>query len=514
MSDTPAFHRQQLISAQRAAILDQQAIRDLGIPAHLLMENAGANAARIILRRYPMAQHILIVCGPGRNGGDGCVVARHLVGTGKRVALLMVVDETKIVGDARMMFRIAEQCGVVVHWSKPDGGGTSALLDFTDFELIVDAVFGTGLSRVVDGLFAEWIVRLEQSGLPIVSLDVPSGIDASSGECLGRAIHANLTITFQTMKRGLWIEPGASHAGTIEIAPLGIPEVGSGDHDGLLLTREWVRDEIGRRAANTHKGQYGHVVVIAGSRGKSGAALLTARGALRSGAGLVTLVVPQSIGGQFLYEQPELMVEPVPDRDGHFSTCSLAAIQRHIEGKDSVVIGPGIGREDDIISELTACQIPIPMLIDADGLWFLNINRPLYGRILITPHPGEAGRLLGETAAAVQARRLSSAQRLQQALQCELLLKGSKTLILSADGKLYVNPTGNPGMSSAGMGDVLSGMVSAFLARGLDPSIGLATGAFLHGLAGDLAAARVGEESLVATDLIESLPDAFASISL
>jgi hydroxyethylthiazole kinase-like uncharacterized protein yjeF len=497
--------------------VDTRAITQLGIPGPRLMENAGSGAARLIARAFApiRGKRVLIVCGRGNNGGDGFVVARRLKARGARAQLVLIGRRSEVKGDAavalgRWRGRIEE---VVA------GPRLPALdRDLGRADVIVDALLGTGLTGPARGLVADAIDAVNRAGRPVVSLDLPSGLSADHGAPLGPAVQATLTVTFAGYKRSLLLYPAASRAGRTDVVDIGIPpaEVGRG-MTTFLLEEGDIRRQFPARRPDAHKGSFGHLLVIAGSIGKTGAAGLAGRAALRSGVGLCTIATPAS-------QQPivagfgmEPMTEPLPETPGQ--TVSVKARERILDlvaRTDAVALGPGLSLEpetQELVRGLIA-DVERPMVVDADGLSALAGHLDVLGRAAgpraLTPHPGEMARMLGVTVPDVQSDRLEAVRTFCVRHGVALALKGAGTVIGGPDGRVFVNPTGNPGMASGGSGDVLTGMVGAFLARGFDAVTALQAGCFLHGLAGDQACAKRGEEALIAGDIIEAIAVAMA----
>jgi hydroxyethylthiazole kinase-like uncharacterized protein yjeF len=495
--------------------LDERAISRLGIPGADLMENAGRGAATLIaghlgpLRGKPVA----IVCGKGNNGGDGLVVARHLRTRGARASVWLLGRKGEVKGDAgQALRRWRGRVEEVV-----DESGLARLRrEMARAALVVDGLLGTGLSGPARGLVAATIEAVNQAERPVVALDLPSGLDADRGEIIGPAIRADITATFAGYKRALLLHPAAGLAGRVSMIPIGIPqaELDRGV-DTFLLEAGDVRRHFPARVATSHKGSYGHLLVIGGSLGKTGAAALAGRAALRSGAGLVTIATPSSQQPIVAALGMEPMTEALPETAA--ATLALKAGERIHElasRTDAVALGPGISLDPETQELVRALvvELPRPMVLDADALSALAGHLDLLRRgpapRLLTPHPGEMGRMLGTSVAEVQRDRLGTVRSFCRQHQAWLVLKGAGSAIGDPDGRLFINPTGNPGMATGGAGDVLTGMAGAFLARGLSPLDALQSATFVHGLAGDLACAERGAEGLIAGDILEAIPAA------
>jgi hydroxyethylthiazole kinase-like uncharacterized protein yjeF len=518
-----------LLSAAQSRELDRLSQEKYGVASYALMTRAGEAVAAAALRRWPHARRdgVLVVAGKGNNGGDGMVAARALLAEHVPVRAVLLASASDLKGDAaRAHSEFVEAGGTVIEAAGP--ADLDAAMGVRA-GVIVDAIFGTGLNAEVRGLArlaTDAINRAAEAGAHVVAVDIASGVNSDTGALMGAAVRAALTVTFGFAKFGHVSYPGAEFCGELEIAEIGFAPAAIGEvaPRGRLLEAAEMRPLVAPRPRDSHKGDYGHVMVIAGSRGKSGAAILAARGALRMGAGLVTAAIPESIAAIVAAGQAEMMTEPVADRDGHFDgQHAPGVLAKLVEGKDALVVGPGIGQSDDtrallewLIAEGAGPRRP--MLIDADGLNVVAqagaaALRRARGPLVLTPHPGEAARLLGTTTAAINADRISAARRLAELSGAGVLLKGARTVIAGAGGEIYVNGSGNPGMATPGMGDVLSGIIGALLGQGMVPLDALAFGAFIHGWAADRLAARVGPLGYLAGDLAAELPSALAALA-
>jgi NAD(P)H-hydrate epimerase len=508
-----------VFTASEMRALDARAVADLGIPGPTLMENAGAGAAALVARRFApiRGRRVVVVCGKGNNGGDGFVVARHLRSRGASVRVFLVGRREEVQGDAARALR---------RWR----GGlaevtTAAGIDalqaaLAGAALAVDALLGTGLTGPARGQVARAIEALNAAGAPVLALDLPSGLDSDRGSPIGPAVRAVATATFAGHKRALVQEPAAALAGDVTVVPIGIPdlEVRRGIQTFLLEASD-IRAHFPPRAADSHKGSFGHLLIVAGSLGKTGAAALAARGALRGGAGLVTVATAASQQPIVAALGMEHMTEPLAETAAQ--SISAKARERILElaaGRDAVALGPGLSQDpetQELVRRLVV-EVTRPMVIDADALSALAGHLELLRRApaprLLTPHPGEMARMLGIPVAAIQDDRVETVRRLcrERAVWC--VLKGARSVIGEPGGRVSVNPTGNPGMASGGTGDVLTGLAGACLARGLAPAAALESAVFLHGLAGDLAAGDRGQDGLIAGDLVEALPRAIRSL--
>jgi NAD(P)H-hydrate epimerase len=506
--------------------LDRRAVAELGIPGERLMENAGRGAAREILafqaRRRLRGRDlpVVVVAGKGNNGGDGFVAARILKARGAHVRVFVTAPRAAMTGDAARALARLERAGV-----RPVELTAESELDRLEqalrrARLVVDALLGTGASGAPSGLVARAIACINASALPTVALDLPSGLGADAGETAGAVVRASMTVTFAGVKRGLILGKGPDVSGDVRVVPIGIPEAEvQRDARVFLIEPDDVRRQFPSRPRDTHKGTYGHLLIIAGSEGKTGAAALAGRAAMRAGAGLVTIGSPRS-------QQPvvaAMLMEPMTEALPETSRRTLAASAREqilelAEARDAIAIGPGLGLDPEtqaLVRDLVRA-IGRPMVIDADALTalvgHLDVLAATPAPRCLTPHPGEMARLLGVSTTEVQADRIETVRRFAAQHATPLVLKGHLSVIGGPDGIVFLNPTGNPGMASGGTGDVLTGIVGALLARGVEPVAGLTTAAFLHGLAGDLAAAVTGEDGLIASDVVQALPDAIRRV--
>ena len=483
--------------------LDRLAIEDLGIPGLVLMENAGRGAAAIVAAMRP--RKVAIVCGPGNNGGDGLVVARHLAIAGIDCDPILVADRARVTADLRANLEIWERGGGTV--VDASGGLSPHRGLLAEADLVVDALFGTGLNRPVAALFHEAIEILAALRVRKVALDLPSGLDADTGRLHGPELRVDVTVTFAGTKRGLLLHPGASLAGTVHVVPIGIPPaaVARAEHDGDLLEAAMVAPLLPPRAPTAHKGTAGHVLIVGGSPGRTGAALLAGNAALRAGVGLATIAsrAREALDAKVV----EVMTAPL----------SPEALPTLAEGKDALAVGPGLGLDDDALEIVRrAVAEPLPVVLDADALALLSREPNLCARrarpAIVTPHPGEMARLVGKTTAEVQADRIGLARSFAAERRVVVVLKGARTVIAEPSGRLALAPFDNPGLGTAGTGDVLTGVIGAMLAAGLDEGAAARAAVMLHGLAGEVARERFGERSMVASDVIAALPTAFERV--
>lgn len=514
-----------LLNATQSRELDRISQDKYGIGSYSLMTRAGEAVADALVERFPDAvTDVLVVAGKGNNGGDGFVAGRRLIQDGFAVRAVLLGRATDLKGDAMRAHAEFRKCGGKVL----EASGESSLETALDRKpsAVIDAIFGTGLNAEVKGSPRRALEIVNSFAVPTVAVDIASGVNSDTGAVMGAAIRASLTVTFGFAKFGHVSYPGAAQCGELRIvdigfAPRAIDEIAP---RGRFLERADLQRLIGARPQNSHKGMYGHPLVIAGGRGKSGAVLLASRAALRMGAGLVTAAMPESIQPIVAAGQAELMTEPIADRDGHFDGAHATdTLKMLLDGKNALIVGPGMGVSEDtkrliewLISD--ASEPERPMLLDADALNALaaigcESLKHARGPIVLTPHPGEASRLLGVATTAINDDRVSAVRTLAQRTGATVLIKGARSVIASPDGDVYVNSTGNPGMSTPGMGDALSGIVGAMLGQHLRPLDALALGVFLHGYAADRVASRMGRIGYLAGDVIDELPAALEALS-
>lgn len=502
--------------------LDLRASRECGIPSLTLMENAGARTRARLIDQYGPANQlkVLVAAGNGNNGGDGLVTARLLLNDGVSVSVYLASGEEELKEDAVVnLKKFRETGGTVLSGAKDKGRLLEKLAG--DSNLIVDALFGTGLSRPITGEMARIIRVINGSGKKTASLDIPSGVSSDSGEILGEAVRADCTITYAYPKWGHFLFPGAELTGRLFIEEIGIPE-SLAKEAGLnaeLIDLPYARGVFPPlRKRDSHKGTFGHLLVIAGSRGYRGAGALCCRAALRSGAGLVTWAMPESLNGPEGYV-PEAMTLPLPETgEGSLSLRAESEILAFSARVDAAIIGPGLSTRPEtsaLVRKLIA-GLQCPLVVDADGMSALSeepdVLKKASGPVLVTPHPGEMGRLLGLDVPSVVKKRKDLPLQTAKRFGCGVLLKGAYTILGFPDGSVFINSTGNPGMATAGSGDVLSGILGAFLAQKQPFKEAACAGVFLHGLAGDLARREKGEMGLIAGDLVEKIPHGILTI--
>lgn len=502
---------------------DRYAVEKLGISGLVLMENAGRGVVDAIEERFGrvIGRTFTVVCGKGNNGGDGFVVARHLLLRGAHVRVLVAGNPGSLTGDARANFdafrRISGALGdkeTVLRVYKKKG--RSSVLPQSEF--IVDALFGTGFSGAVRPPYADIIASMNRSRAARISIDISSGVSADNGEAWGPAVRADLTVTMALRKIGLFVGAGRTYAGDVKVADIGAPlgEVSLRQASTYLPGPCDIREVLPHRSPSAHKHSVGKIFMLAGSRGLTGAAAMAAGSAMRAGAGAVILGTPEQVYPILARKLTEVMVEPLPGTQaGSLGLEALSAIQRHLAWADIVVLGPGLSRhpETQELVQRIVSSCDKPTVIDADGLNALSENPRILRRhrskdIILTPHTGELSRLTQVPSAEIERNRVGIARDFARKFALTVVLKGSPTVTACEDGKAYVNPTGNPGMATAGTGDVLTGAIAGLWGQGMDRTAAAFCGVYLHGRAGDIARGRLGEKSLLAADLLELLPQA------
>ena len=564
-----------VVTAAEMRQLDSETIERIGIPGIVLMETAGSAIVRSIRRDSPDCQRIGVFVGKGNNGGDGLVIARQLAHAGCDVHIFLVSPAESFTGDAATNLQIAQNLGL------PIADAVTAISQ-TRCELFVDAIFGTGLRRPVVGEIADVIEGINRLPVPVIAVDLPSGLDADTGQPLGACVRADKTVTIGFPKRGLLLHPGAEFAGKLEVADIGFPKqvVAAQKSSVNWTTAQDAAFWLPPRPRASHKGSYGRVLVVAGSTGMTGAAALASEAALRIGAGLVSLAIPKSLNPILEVKLSEVMTLPLPETEaGSLAESAAEPILKFVEKTKSVMaIGPGLSQQPETVSfvhKLVQAKSAFGRVIDADGLNALaqtirshdagvagdrpppygsRISRddvagdrpPPYGsttsrdddrvgdrpppyasgtvargpvpralsntNTVLTPHPGEMARLIGKPISAIEADRIGIAQQFAQEWGVTLLLKGAPTVTAGADGSTWINSTGNPGMATAGMGDVLTGIIAGLMAQGLSGERAAVLGSYLHGLAGDIAAASLGMHGLIASDVLNAVPQAVKKV--
>ena len=475
-----------------------------GIPGIVLMENAAHRVLEAMAKRFrPLAaERIVVLCGKGNNGGDGMAIARQLFTRVRPVALhvVLVASPEELKGDAAANYRMLEFCGCKVESEIPSAARNATL--------VVDALLGTGISGAATGRMLD-AIREINNGFPlarVVAVDIPSGMPTDSGDSAGEFARADLTVTLTAPKPAHALAPNCNHIGELVVGPIGSPESLYESARLWLLEPAMFRALLAPRPPEGHKGTFGHVLVVAGSRGKTGAAVMSGLGAMRAGAGLVTVASAESAIPTIASHAPELMTEPLAETL-RGSIALNARLTDAAEGKTVLAMGPGLGRhpEIEVLVRTAADTFAQPMVLDADALVGDNFGPPERVRVL-TPHPGEMARLTGKPTAEVQKDRVAAARDFAGQHRVTLVLKGERTVIAFADGRAWINPTGTPALGTGGSGDVLTGMIAGFLAQfSKQPDEAVGAAVYLHGLAAQLAAREIGEKCFMATDLLRYL---------
>jgi len=524
-----------ILTADAMREVDRSAIERLGIPSLVLMENAALGVVDALgeaAGAIGAAESAAVFCGPGNNGGDGLAIARHLSVRGWEVKIFLASGGRALSADAAAQLAICRKMELPLEELATEDDARAALAAAAEYDLILDALFGTGLTRPLSGIFAVLAEGINDLERPVVAVDLPSGLDASRAALIGPHVRADLTVTFAAPKVAHVLTPAAGAVGELVVTDLGIPprlieEVAEPGGRLHLLVGEELAGWLPPREDDAHKGDFGHVLLVAGSPGKAGAAILGARAAVRAGAGLVTVAVPEPILNPVDLGSLESMTLGLPaGASGQLAAEAAGAVLAAAKGKAVVALGPGLGQEPETASAIRRMVLAAepPVVLDADGINALAGRagelRGRKGPTVLTPHPGELGRLLGISTADVQADRLAAVRRAAQETGAVVVLKGSRTLIAmsdqSGDADVWVNPTGNPGMASGGSGDVLTGLAAGLIAQreayGLEVLDAVLLAVYLHGLAGDLAVRATGENALAAGDLVESLGAAFGAL--
>jgi len=508
-----------IVTAAQMKELDRRTTVEAKVPGATLMERAGSGVVAAMGQAAGSlaGKTVTVLCGKGNNGGDGFVVARLLRKQRAKAHVLLLARPDDLSGDAKTMYRrFLSIAGSKAVSSTPSTNAIRAALAQSD--MIVDALLGTGLSASVSAPYRAAIEAINEASVPVVAVDLPSGIHADTGAVMGAAVRADMTVTFGLPKLGLYAGAGLEHAGRIEVVDIGIPPafVENITSRVSLITGEIVRRLIPARRQSSHKGTYGHAGIIAGSVGKTGAAAMAARAALRVGAGLVTVATPASVNDTLEAKLLEAMTVPMPETKARtLARAGLEDILSFINARTAVAIGPGLTTQPETVELIHALlpRLEKPSVLDADALNALAGQTSLLDACkvppILTPHPGEMARLLeGASTRSINDDRIGAAVKFAQARKVLLVLKGARTVVAHPDGRAAICPTGNPGMATAGTGDVLTGMIVGLLAQGLSPWDAACAGTYLHGLAGDLTAVRLGAAGMIAGDVIEQIPSA------
>ena len=507
-----------LVTAAEMREMDRQTIESFGLPGMVLMENAGRGATQFLLAQFKDTKNkkIGIIAGRGNNGGDGFVIARYLAQKGIRTTVFLLSQSSEVKGDAAANLKLLAPLNISVVEIPDQDSFSRHQTAMRHHDIWVDAILGTGLQSDVKGFFKEIIDFINHSSKPVFSVDIPSGLNSDTAQPCGVCIHANATATFAFAKTGHILFPGANYTGNLEIIDIGIPHhiADNVRPRQYLLTPDIIRTAIQPRPPDTHKGNTGHLLVVAGSPGKTGAAAMTAMSAMRAGAGLVTLGIPASLNTILEAQMVEAMTHPLPETGaGILGDASFSTIMNLLSDKKCLTIGPGIGAafETKTLIHRIIRESTQPIVIDADGLNSLvghtEILKELTVPVILTPHPGEMARLVNTTAGDVQKDRIFCARSFSEKFNTHVVLKGAKTVIAHPDGSVFINPTGNSGMASGGMGDVLTGIISGFITQGYSPQSASHIGTYVHGAAADTLAEKSGPIGFLATEVMNKIPN-------
>lgn len=505
-----------IVSAEDMRLMEQWAVQQRHLPELLLMENAGRAVAHHAWKKTsPDNRQVVVVAGLGNNGGDALAAARHLYQWGADVRLFLLGEAEALSESARQNWRFLEHGELRWYMLKDQNSFYPFKLCLETAAAAVDGVFGSGLNRPVEGVFLQVVQALNKGRAPVVAIDLPSGVDANTGHLQGEAVQASLTVALGYPKQGLFLFPGRQKAGEVVTADISLPK----EAEKLLKQpAQWVNEayacnllpEVG---LDQHKGSFGHVLAWAGSRGMMGAAWLSARGALRSGAGLVSVGVNEPLADAFNLALPEAMTVALPAMEQRISLDAAEVLQEALKGKSVFLLGPGLERHEAVglIMEQLLAHQDLPAVLDAGALWALAENpelaqAPGRGPWVLTPHPGELARLLGTTSATVQMDRPEAVRHAAKTFNSTVILKGAGTIVAQPDGSIWINGSGNVALAVAGSGDVLAGSVAAWIAQGLKPLEAALLGTYMHGAAGDLLLQEIGRRGVLAGEIAETLP--------
>ena len=534
-----------VVTAAQMRQIDKDTIEGIGIPGIVLMETAGSEIVRVIERHYPTAQCIGVFVGKGNNGGDGLVIARQLAHVGHDVKIFLVSPQCRFTGEARTNLDIAIKLGMQIEEVLTQANLIDALgydlsikrnnvlkgsnSRITCCDLLVDAIFGIGLRGNVKDAIANVINAINDLPIPILAVDLPSGLDADTGAPLGTCVHADRTVTISLPKRGLLVHPGVELAGKLDIVDIGFPKQVV-DAQNIAVNWTTAKDAAGwipSRSPASYKGSFGRVLVVAGSTGMTGAAALTSEAALRTGAGLVTLAVPKSLNPIFEVKLSEVMTLPLPETDaGSIAESAVLQILEFAEKTKSVLaVGPGLSQHPETVAlvhrlvKVNSEQgLGLQMVVDADGLNALAQTTELISLLgsgaVLTPHPGEMARLTNTSIPTLEADRIRTAEKFANQYGVTLVLKGAPTVTADPNENIWINSTGNPGMATAGMGDVLTGIIAGLAAQNVPSETAAVLGVYLHGLAGDIAAKKLGLHGLIASDVLRAVPKAISTLAV
>lgn len=497
--------------------MDRYTIQQLGLPGVILMENAGAKVVDEVLANLSQKNsRILVLAGGGNNGGDGFVIARRLADLGMDALLYVLVKPERVKGDAKIHFDVYTKRGLPISFFH-EKSLTDLEEEIKKSDMIIDAILGTGVNGQVREPISQVIAIVNKYAAekPIISVDIPSGVSSDNGKVEGEAVKATKTVTFVFPKRGFFLNEGPQYIGEWKAVDISVPPIiveKLGISMPRLVTESLAFAAVPKRPLNGHKGTFGHALIIGGSRQYTGAPVFTAKAVLHAGAGLATLAVPESIYPLAAGQSPESLFLPLPEENGHFAKKAAEELSTQISKFDTIAIGPGMSRFDggeEWMANLIASLNDQPIVFDADALYLLRNNLDLVrrykGDVILTPHPGEMARLVDKTVREVEADRLESARKFAKEFQVYLLLKGHRSIIAAPDGKLYINPHGHDALGKGGSGDVLTGLITSFLAQGASPLDSLISACYLHAKAGEEQAAELSHYGVMPFDIIDGV---------
>jgi hydroxyethylthiazole kinase-like uncharacterized protein yjeF len=502
-----------LVTADEMKEIDGSAIHDYGMPSLVLMENAGLRVIEFLdylLKDHLHMKRVAIFVGKGNNGGDGLVVARHLLNKGVDVKVFLLGREEDLKGDALVHYMVLIQMQAKIYTILNEKDLKRVQIGLTYTDLIIDAIYGTGFKDNMTALMQEIVNIINKSDKAIISIDIPSGVDASNGMVSSTAIRADYTITLGLVKIGLCLESATPYVGELWLGDISLPNaLIIKDSQKNMITSKLAGNLLPERSPNGHKGTFGHALVIGGSEGLSGSVVLAGEAALHTGCGLVTLGIPKNLNQIIEMKTTEIMSKPLPETDAHtISAEALEILAEPLQKVDALIIGPGISRNPITMQfvENVLRETEKPIVLDADGLNVLVGNNDLLSQIktpmVLTPHPGEMAKIMGITIEQVQENRVELAKHFATMWKKVVVLKGAKTIVALPDGSIYLNLTGNSGMGTGGSGDVLSGIIGSLIAQGLNVAEASILGVYIHGASGDIAKEELGERTMLASDLI------------
>ncbi len=506
-----------VLDNQQMRLLDRITTKEYKIPGLILMENAGMNTTVEVMKALndDYRKKVIIICGTGNNGGDGFAVARHLYNKDVQVKVYVIGEESSIQNDGKTNFEAIRAMRVSIGFLKDENDMIDFNLDLMKSDIVVDAIFGTGLNTPVKGIANEVIRVVNKVQRKIISVDIPSGISGDTGKVLGNAIRATKTVAYQLPKIGNLTAPAIEYNGELLICPIGIPQeaIHKSQYEAKLITEKTLKDILPIRGLNSHKGNYGRALMVAGSRGMTGAAILASKAALRSGVGMLHLAIPEELNDILETQLTEVMTVPFQIPGGNVKEFNgVEDIIIGLQRSDVVALGPGLGRskETEIIVERVLREAKCPVILDADALNvlpnMLKLLKKVKSRCILTPHPGEMAKLTGLSISEINENRIKVAKDFSKKYGVIVVLKGASTVITDEQGHVYLNTTGNPGMATAGSGDVLTGIITALVGQKIELIDAAMAGVYIHGRAGDEAAKITGEYGMIASDMVREVP--------